>query len=90
MAAEAKSDHGLPVAVSMSHTYNDMLCLSGTGAYRAALAGKRILVTGGTGYIGSHTVVQLIENGAHITVIDKYPRRAQLFASADAPLCDPV
>jgi UDP-glucose 4-epimerase len=31
---------------------------------------KTILVTGGTGYIGSHTVVQLIEAGNHVVIID--------------------
>jgi len=31
---------------------------------------KRILVTGGTGYIGSHTVVELIESGYEVIIID--------------------
>lgn len=31
---------------------------------------KKILVTGGTGYIGSHTVVQLIEAGFSVVVFD--------------------
>jgi len=31
---------------------------------------KQILVTGGTGYIGSHTVVELIENGYDVVIID--------------------
>ena len=31
---------------------------------------KRILVTGGTGYIGSHTVVELIENGYEVVIVD--------------------
>ena len=31
---------------------------------------KKILVTGGTGYIGSHTVVELIEEGSQVVVID--------------------
>ncbi|MFW5879264.1 MAG: UDP-glucose 4-epimerase GalE [bacterium] len=31
---------------------------------------KKVLVTGGTGYIGSHTVVELIENGYDVLVID--------------------
>ena len=31
---------------------------------------KYILVTGGTGYIGSHTVVELINNGYNVVIID--------------------
>ena len=30
----------------------------------------RVLVTGGTGYIGSHTVVELINNGYEVVVVD--------------------
>ncbi len=30
----------------------------------------RILVTGGTGYIGSHTVVELIQNGHDVVIVD--------------------
>ena len=30
----------------------------------------RVLVTGGTGYIGSHTVVSLIENGHDVVIVD--------------------
>ncbi len=30
----------------------------------------KVLVTGGAGYIGSHTVVQLIENGYEVVIID--------------------
>jgi len=32
--------------------------------------GKRLLVTGGTGYIGTHICVELIEAGHHVVVID--------------------
>jgi len=31
---------------------------------------KTILVTGGTGYIGSHTVVELQEAGYHVVIVD--------------------
>ncbi|MCU4177278.1 UDP-glucose 4-epimerase GalE [Carboxylicivirga sp. N1Y90] len=31
---------------------------------------KKILVTGGTGYIGSHTVVELIQEGFEVVIID--------------------
>ena len=29
-----------------------------------------ILVTGGTGYIGSHTVVELLNSGADVVIVD--------------------
>ena len=31
---------------------------------------KKILVTGGTGYIGSHTAVELINSGFEVVIID--------------------
>ena len=31
---------------------------------------KKILVTGGTGFIGSHTTVELIEQGFEVIIID--------------------
>ena len=34
------------------------------------LQGKKILVTGGTGYIGSHTVVELQESGFEVIIVD--------------------
>lgn len=33
-----------------------------------------VIVTGGTGYIGSHTLIQLIENGFDVVSIDNYSR----------------
>ena len=32
----------------------------------------KILVTGGTGYIGSHTVVELLNNSYEVVVIDNF------------------
>ena len=31
---------------------------------------KNILVTGGTGFIGSHTCISLLENGHNVTIVD--------------------
>ena len=36
------------------------------------MSNKSILVTGGSGYIGSHTVVCLIEAGYDVTIVDNY------------------
>ncbi|MBT8113844.1 MAG: SDR family NAD(P)-dependent oxidoreductase, partial [Arenicella sp.] len=33
---------------------------------------KKILVTGGAGYIGSHTVVKLIEQGSEVVIYDNF------------------
>ena len=33
---------------------------------------SKILVTGGTGYIGSHTVVELVENGEDVVIVDNF------------------
>lgn len=38
---------------------------------------KKILVTGGTGYIGSHTVVELQQNGFEVVVIDNLANSSQ-------------
>ena len=32
----------------------------------------RILVTGGAGYIGSHTVVELLNRGEEIVIVDNF------------------
>ena len=38
----------------------------------------KILVTGGTGYIGSHTVVELHAAGYEVVVIDKRHKKVRL------------
>ena len=37
-----------------------------------------ILVTGGSGYIGSHTVLLLVKNGYKVTVIDNLSNSSQI------------
>ena len=39
---------------------------------------KTILVTGGTGFIGSHTNITLLENGYYVIVIDSSQRSKNL------------
>ncbi|MGL1321228.1 NAD-dependent epimerase/dehydratase family protein, partial [Vibrio parahaemolyticus] len=38
----------------------------------------KILVTGGCGFIGSHTVVDLIENGYDVISIDNFSRSTKI------------
>ena len=38
----------------------------------------KILVTGGLGYIGSHTVVELIEAGYEICIVDNLSKHRNL------------
>ncbi len=54
---------------------------------------KRVLVTGGAGFIGSYLVEYLVENGARVGVVDNLERGARRtsgvsarpFASSRAP-----
>ncbi|HEX4140199.1 MAG TPA: NAD-dependent epimerase/dehydratase family protein, partial [Candidatus Methylacidiphilales bacterium] len=39
----------------------------------AALQGRRVLVTGGSGFIGRHAVASLTDAGAHVRVVDLKP-----------------
>lgn len=39
---------------------------------------KRILVTGGAGYIGSHTVIELVKNGFDVVIVDNFVNASPL------------
>ena len=45
---------------------------------------KRILITGGAGFIGSHLTDQLIENGASVTVVDDCSNGQKQWVSEEA------
>ncbi len=42
-----------------------------------------VLVTGGAGFIGSHTVVELLQNGYHVVIVDD-------LSNASAKVCDRI
>ena len=49
----------------------------------------RILVTGGTGYIGSHTTVELMQQGYDVVVIDNLSNSsADVLFTATAEMCE--
>jgi len=50
---------------------------------------SKILITGGTGYIGSHTVVELMENGYDV-VVDNLSKKEKTLWNTVSTLCNPV
>ena len=50
------------------------------------MVNKNVLVTGGAGYIGSHTVAALVEKGYRVTVVDNLSTGISQSVAADAEL----
>jgi UDP-glucose 4-epimerase len=51
------------------------------------VAKPKIIVTGGTGYIGSHTVVDLVENGFQPILLDDYSNSERFVVDRLADIC---
>ena len=50
---------------------------------------EKILVTGGLGFIGSHTVVELVNNGHNILIIDNLVNSKVEVLDNIKKLCNP-
>jgi len=48
------------------------MCVYGVSDQRGTLMGKRVLVTGGAGFIGSHLVNSLVREGFEVVVLDNF------------------
>jgi UDP-glucose 4-epimerase len=54
----------------------------------SCVARSKIIVTGGTGYIGSHTVVDLVQNGFEPIVLDDFSNSERSVVERLAAICD--
>ncbi len=64
-------------------------------ASMASFAGRRVLVTGGAGFVGSHVADRLLAQGAEVTILDNFSTGWRQFVPAgarlvEADLLDPV
>lgn len=48
---------------------------------------KRILITGGTGYIGSHTALELLEAGYEVTLADNFANSSEVVLQRLTAIC---
>ncbi len=55
-----------------------------------SLAGRRVLVTGGSGFIGRHVVAALREAGAHVRVVDRQPHPDPAVEVVEGDIGDPA
>ena len=53
------------------------------------LSGRRVLVTGGSGFIGRHVVSQLTADGAHVRVVDLQPHPDPAVDLVQGDIADP-
>jgi UDP-glucose 4-epimerase len=52
------------------------------------LEARTVVVTGGAGFIGSHVVDALIQNGAHVRIIDDFSTGFRQFVNPGADVCE--
>lgn len=67
------SDHGTDPGRASDHDPD-----RGDGGWRAALAGRRVLIVGAGGGVGTFAIQLAHAAGAHVTVVDRAPKLAAL------------